>query len=68
MYGLLWMTVSRSRRDGSPRNWRPISGPRRSAELSSRWKLGAGKRGRLRLITCRFELKRSKAGQQSGNA
>jgi predicted RNase H-like HicB family nuclease len=42
--------------------------PSHMGELSSRWRLGAGKRGRLRLITCRFELKRSKASQQSGNA
>ena len=33
-----------------------------------RWKSRAAKRGRLRPITCQFELKRSKASQQSGNA
>ena len=52
----------------TPLKCRATTDQRRSAELSSRWKLGAEKRGQLRPFTCPFELKRSKASQQSGNA
>ena len=65
----VWTTAKRFLRGATPRKCRATSDdPRRSAELSSRWKLGAGTRGQLRPITCRFELNRSKAGKQSGNA
>jgi hypothetical protein len=60
--------ADRCLRGATPLKWRAITDQRMSAAPSSRCKLIAVRRGRLRLITCRFELKCSKAGQQSGNA